>query len=82
MYFFVVVQMEEDSVEELLPLNLQEEHIEMLIDYCTVLNFPTLGIPSEQLKENIVMTTLFCIESESLMAAKGWQTPRAELENC
>lgn len=55
--------MEEDSVEELLPLNLQEEHIEMLIDYCTVLNLPTLGIPSEQLKENIVMTKMFCVES-------------------
>lgn len=58
MYFVVVVvvQMEEDAVEDLLPLSLQEERIEMLIDYCAVLNFPTLGIPSEQLEENTVMT--------------------------
>lgn len=69
-------------MEGLLAGDLQEEHIEMLIDYCTVLNFPTLGIPSEQLKENVVVTRIFCVESESLLAAKGWQTPRAELENC
>lgn len=67
---FVVVQ-----TEELLPLGLQEERIEMLIDHCAVLNSPTLGIPPEQRKENSYDNAILCGTREGA-GSEGMANPK------